>query len=229
MKTKTRQHKQQIIFSLMLASLLALGGCKSSRTLKGGAIGAGTGGAIGGIIGSNSDKTAQGAIIGAAIGGTAGALIGKYMDKQAEELEEDLNGASVERVGEGIKITFDSGILFDFDKINLTPEAEANIGELAKTLRKYNDTDILIEGHTDNKGSDLYNQQLSDARAESVALRLTNLDVSADRINMQGYGESMPLTDNSTEEGRQKNRRVEIAIIANKKLQRAAERGKLDS
>jgi outer membrane protein OmpA-like peptidoglycan-associated protein len=149
------------------------------------------------------------------------------MDKQAEELQQDLEGATVERVGEGIKITFDSGILFGFDQSALTPAAEKNIEELASTLKKYDDTNILIEGHTDNKGSELYNQQLSEARAENVALRLTELNVSSDRLTIHGYGESMPVADNSTEAGRQQNRRVEIAIIANKKLQRAAERGEI--
>jgi len=228
MKTKIFKLRKVYLLSFLMAGSLVLSSCNSSRTLKGGAIGAGAGGAIGGIIGSGSDHTAEGAIIGAAIGGTAGALIGRYMDKQAEELAADLEGATVERVGEGIKITFDSGILFGFDQSVLTPNAEKNIAELAETLKKYDDTNILIEGHTDNKGSELYNQKLSEARAESVALRLTNLNVASSRLQLQGYGESMPVADNSTEEGRHQNRRVEIAIMANKKLQRAAERGNLD-
>ncbi|RKD91117.1 OmpA family protein [Mangrovibacterium diazotrophicum] len=228
MKTKTFKPQRVLFLSLMIAGSVVLNSCNSSRTLKGGAIGAGAGGAIGGIIGSGSDHTAEGAIIGAAIGGTAGALIGRYMDKQAEELAADLEGATVERVGEGIKITFDSGILFGFDQSALTPEAEENIAELAETLQKYDDTNILIEGYTDNKGSEQYNLALSEARAESVALRLTNLNVASSRLQLEGYGESMPVADNSTEAGRQKNRRVEVAIMANKKLQRAAERGDLD-
>ncbi|WP_163708188.1 OmpA family protein [Mangrovibacterium lignilyticum] len=228
MKIKTFNYNRFLLTGLLLSGTMLLSSCNSSRTLKGGAIGVGAGGAIGGVIGSGSDHTAEGAIIGAAIGGTAGALIGRYMDKQAEELEADLEGATVERVGEGIKITFDSGILFAFDESNLTNDAAGNIAELAETLAKYDDTDILIEGHTDNKGSELYNQQLSEARAESVALRLSNLNVAAARMQLQGYGESAPVADNSTESGRQQNRRVEIAIMANKKLQRAAERDKLD-
>jgi len=228
MKTKTFKPQRVLFLSLMIAGSVILNSCNSSRTLKGGAIGAGAGGAIGGIIGSGSDHTAEGAIIGAAIGGTAGALIGRYMDKQAEELAADLEGATVERVGEGIKITFDSGILFGFDQSALTAEAEENIAELAETLQKYDDTNILIEGYTDNKGSEQYNLALSEARAESVALRLTNLNVASSRLQLEGYGESMPVADNSTEAGRKQNRRVEIAIMANKKLQRAAERGDLD-
>ena len=125
---------RNLVFLLVLLVPL---GCNTSKTLQGGAIGAGAGGAIGGAIGSKSDNTAKGAILGAVIGGTAGALIGNYMNKQAEELEEDLEGAEVERVGEGIKITFDSGILFAFDSSSLSGNAEDNIIELASTLKKY--------------------------------------------------------------------------------------------
>ncbi|QIA10018.1 OmpA family protein [Draconibacterium halophilum] len=206
---------------------MIIASCGTSKTFKGGAIGAGAGGAIGGLIGSKSDNTAKGAILGAAIGGTAGALIGNYMDKQAEELQEDLEGASVERIGEGIKITFDSGILFGFDSSELTYASKENIAELAETLKKYEETEILIEGHTDNKGSDSYNQELSERRAGSVADELKMLGVAASRISEVGYGEEMPIADNSTEEGRAQNRRVEVAIFANEKLKKAAEEGDL--
>ncbi len=209
----------------LVASVFLISSCNSSRTLKGGAIGAGSGGVIGGVIGSRSDNTAKGAILGAAIGGAAGALIGKYMDNQAEELQKDLEGAEVERIGEGIKITFDSGILFGFDSYALTPAASGNIQELAKTLNKYDDTEVVIEGHTDSKGSEAYNQRLSEQRASSVARFLQDLGVSGTRITEKGYGLNQPIADNSTEAGRAKNRRVEVAIFANKKLQRAAKRG----
>ncbi|WP_319482172.1 OmpA family protein [uncultured Draconibacterium sp.] len=215
------------ILPLMMAFIMIIASCSTSKTFKGGAIGAGAGGAIGGLIGSGSDNTAKGAILGAAIGGTAGALIGNYMDKQAEELQEDLEGADVERIGEGIKITFDSGILFGFDSSELTYASKENIAELAETLQKYEDTEILIEGHTDNKGSDSYNQNLSEKRAGSVADQLKILGVAATRISEAGYGEEMPIADNSTEEGRAQNRRVEVAIFANKKLKKAAENGDL--
>jgi outer membrane protein OmpA-like peptidoglycan-associated protein len=211
--------------ALFVISIITSGGCGASKTAQGGAIGAGAGGTIGGIIGSQSDETAKGAIIGAAIGGTAGALIGNYMDKQAKELEEDLKGAEVERIGEGIKITFDSGILFGFDSYQLTPNSEENIENLAKTLKKYEDTKILIEGHTDSKGSEEYNQDLSEKRAGSVGDYLKALGVTSSRISEVGYGEEQPVSDNSTAAGRQENRRVEIAIFANDKLKRAAKRG----
>ena len=228
---KTKSWKQTRIFVLPFALIIALllGSCNTSRTLRGGAIGAGAGGAIGGVIGSKSDNTAKGAILGAVIGGTAGALVGNYMDKQADELRNDLEGAKVERIGEGIKITFDSGILFGFDSSKLTPNSRENVSDLAKTLNKYDDTDILIQGHTDSKGTEDYNQELSEERATSVTNLLTDLNVSGKRITTVGYGETMPVADNSTEEGRRLNRRVEVAIYANNRLKRAAKRGTLDN
>lgn len=204
---------------------LVISGCSASRTAKGGAIGSGVGGAVGGVIGSQSDNTAKGAILGAMIGGTAGALIGNYMDKQAAELEADLEGAEVERVGEGIKITFDSGILYDFDSYALRDESEENLQELAETLNEYDDTEILIEGHTDNVGSDDYNQELSVDRAKSVENYLEELNIASSRLISRGYGEEQPIATNDTEYGRQQNRRVEVAIYANDELKRAAKRG----
>jgi outer membrane protein OmpA-like peptidoglycan-associated protein len=214
--------------AVLLSAVVFFASCNTTKTLQGGAIGAGAGGAIGGLIGSRSDNTAQGAILGAVIGGAAGAVVGKYMDKQAEELEQDLEGAEVERIGEGIKITFDSGILFGFASSELTPESRQNIAKMAETLQKYDDTEILIEGHTDDKGSDEYNQKLSERRAEEVGRTLASLNVKNNRIRQVGYGESMPVADNATEDGRAKNRRVEVAIYANEKLKKAAEKGKLD-
>ncbi len=216
-----------IRYLIILLALVVPFGCNTSKTTKGGAIGAGAGGAIGGVIGSRSDNTAKGAILGAMIGGTAGALIGKYMDKQAQELDEDLKGAKVERVGEGIKITFDSGILFAFDSDELSPAARENISNLAETLKKYEDTNVVVEGHTDNKGSDSYNKKLSQQRADSVSDMLTSLGVENSRISEVGYGENQPVADNSTEEGRRLNRRVEVAIFANDELKEAAQEGKI--
>lgn len=221
------------LFSLALILPMLFGltfiSCNTSKTLRGGAIGAGAGGTIGGIIGSQSDNTATGAILGAVIGGAAGAAIGNYMDKQAQELEQDLENAKIERVGEGIKITFDSGILFGFDSSDLSSEAEVNVADLAKILKKYEDTEIIIEGHTDNKGSDKYNLELSEERAHAVARLLKILDVAQNRISEVGYGEEKPVADNETEAGRSMNRRVEVAIYANEKLKKAAQKGDLSS
>jgi outer membrane protein OmpA-like peptidoglycan-associated protein len=202
-------------------------GCQANNTTKGGAIGAGVGGAIGGVIGNQSDNTAVGAIIGATVGGAAGALIGREMDKQAEELKRDLKGAKVERVGEGIKITFDSGLMFDLDSYLLKAETRDNLTELSKTLQKYDDTNILIEGHTDNTGTEVYNMNLSQKRASNVAKYLKDQGVKSGRVITEGYGENQPLASNETTEGRQNNRRVEVAIYANKKMKKLAEKGEL--
>ncbi len=201
-----------------------------SKTLKGGIIG-GLGGAVAGgvagrVIGGKSG-TAKGAIIGAAVGGTAGALIGRKMDKAAAELRRDLEGATVERVGEGIKITFASGILFNTNSAALTPEAAGNIDQLAATLNKYADTNVIIEGHTDTSGSDAINQPLSERRARAVANEITAQGVETGRITSKGYGSSQPVAENTSASGKAANRRVEVAIFANEKMQKAAKRGQL--
>ena len=209
---------------LVISISFALYGCSSwSRAEKGAVAGAAAGGAVGAAIGHQYDNTALGAILGAAIGGAAGAYIGNYMDKQAEEIERDIEGATVERIGEGIKITFDSGILFAVDKSDLQAEAQENLANLSVILHKYEDTDILIEGHTDATGTEDYNLELSRRRAQSVANKLSVDLISATRFTIMGYGEIQPIADNTTPEGRQENRRVEIAIMANDKLKKVAE------
>ncbi len=215
--------------SIGLCLLALVPACNMSRTAKGGAIGAGAGAGVGAVIGNQfgKDGSAVGAIIGAAVGGTTGALIGRHMDKQAEELQADLEGAEVTRVGEGIKITFDSGLLFAVDKSDLSGTATTNLGELAETLKKYDDTEVLIEGHTDADGSDAHNMELSEARAQSVRRQLIATGVKAGRLSTVGYGETQPVADNATAEGKSQNRRVEIAIYANDRMKKAAERGEL--
>jgi outer membrane protein OmpA-like peptidoglycan-associated protein len=151
------------------------------------------------------------------------------MDSQKEELDEELQNAKIERVGEGIKITFDSGILFQTASADLQPTAEENIAGLAGVLQKYGDTNILVEGHTDSQGAEAYNQTLSEQRATSVASKLLTLGVSSARISTVGHGELMPIADNETAEGRALNRRVEIAIFANDDLKEKAESGELSS
>jgi outer membrane protein OmpA-like peptidoglycan-associated protein len=207
--------------ALVLVLLVPLG-C-ATRTQTGAVIGAGSGAVVGGAIGHAAGNTAVGAIVGAAVGGAAGAYIGNYMDKQAEEIERDLEGAEVERVGEGIKITFDSGIMFDVARADLRAEAQSNLNQLSTILQKYSDTNILIEGHTDSQGSEDYNLELSQRRAQSVANHLSAQQVAATRFTMMGYGEAQPIASNESLEGRQQNRRVEIAIMANDKLKKAAE------
>jgi outer membrane protein OmpA-like peptidoglycan-associated protein len=215
------------IVSLALVAVLLIGlvGCASmSKKEKGALIGAAAGAAAGGLIGNKAGNTAIGAILGAAVGGAAGAYIGNYMDKQAEEMERDLEGAKIERVGEGIKITFDSGILFDINKATLRIPAQVNLQNLATILNKYEDTQILIEGHTDATGPEDHNMDLSIRRAQSVSTFLGGLGVVATRFNIMGYGETQPIADNETVDGRQQNRRVDIAIFANDKLKKAAEK-----
>ena len=216
-----------VTMALILLAAQILISCKASNTTKGGAIGAGVGGVIGGVIGHQSDNTAIGAIIGAAVGGTAGALIGRHMDKQAEELKNDLKGATVQRVGEGIIITFDSGLLFPLDSYQLQDATKSNLTQLAKTLNKYDDTDILIEGHTDSSGEDDYNQTLSEKRAREVENYLGSQQVKESRITTKGYGESQPLASNDTQAGRSSNRRVEVAIYANDEMKKLAKKGEL--
>ncbi len=208
-----------VILGLLLGSL----NCGMTRAQKGATIGATTGGVVGGVIGNATGNTALGAILGAAIGGAAGAYIGSYMDKQAAEIEKDIDGAEVERVGEGIKITFDSGIVFDVNKSDLKSQFQGELSELAVILKKYEDTEILLEGHTDATGSDEYNLELSKKRAQSVSNFLAGQGVTVNRFTIMGYGESQPIADNETTAGRQQNRRVEVAIYANDKLKKAAE------
>lgn len=213
--------------SLILIAFLTAGllGCASwTKSQKGAAIGTTAGAVIGGVIGDQAGNTARGAILGAVVGGIAGGIIGNYMDKQAAEMERDLAGAKIERIGEGIKVTFDSGILFDVDSASLRPEARENLENLAEILNKYDDTEILIEGHTDSTGPEDYNQGLSERRGSSVSSYLAGLGVRKVRLSTAGYGEMQPIALNDTPDGRQANRRVEVAIWANDKLKETAQK-----
>jgi outer membrane protein OmpA-like peptidoglycan-associated protein len=222
-KGKKLMLKKILTGFVIISFLMVTMGCAEwNRTQKGAAIGAGAGGAAGAIIGYATGATVAGILIGAAVGGVAGGFIGNYMDKQAAEIERDIQGAKVERVGEGIKITFSSGILFDVDKADLKDEPKAELTELSTILNKYADTNILLAGHTDATGSDEHNYELSRRRAQSVADYLTSQNVGSVRIATEGYGKSQPIADNDTVEGRAQNRRVEVAIWANEKLKKVA-------
>lgn len=228
MNTLISKHLSRLTVVLLVCSLslLGLAGCANlSKTEKGAVIGAGAGAAVGGAVGkATGNSTAKGAILGAVLGGAAGAVIGQQMDKQAEELENDLPDADVERVAEGIQVTFDSGILFDFDKSTLRPEARANLRELAQSLDRYDNTDLVIVGHTDSVGSDDYNYRLSQRRAEAAAGYLRSLGVSSSRMTTVGRGETEPVASNDTDYGRQQNRRVEVAIYANEEYREQVSR-----
>ncbi|HZJ00476.1 MAG TPA: OmpA family protein [Gemmatimonadaceae bacterium] len=201
--------------SLLAAGMLVSAGCASmNQKERGAVIGAGAGAAIGGVIGNQTGSTARGAIIGAVVGGAAGAIIGHQMDQQAKELDQSIPGAKVERVGEGIEVTFDSGLLFDFDSDRIRPDAAKNFQELANSLTKFGNSNLLIVGHTDSQGEDAYNMNLSQRRANSASAYLQSLGVPASRISTAGRGEAEPVATNDTDAGRQLNRRVEVAIYA---------------
>ncbi len=225
---KLRMNK--FIAILFMASTL-LYGCDATRNAsnkqKGAVIGSAGGAVIGGVIGNNTGdgNTALGAIIGGVVGGAAGAYIGNRMDKQAQEIEQEIPGAEVERVGEGINVTFDekSGVYFDTEKFTINAKSQETLNKLAAIFKEYPDTNILVEGHTDSSGSDSYNLTLSKNRAQAVTNYLVNNGVSKGRFETKWYGESQPKYDNNTADGRAKNRRVELAIVANEQLQREAE------
>lgn len=193
-----------------------LSGCAQTlnSTERGAVVGAGTGAAVGAVIGRNTGSTARGAILGAVLGGAAGAVIGRQMDRQAEEIEQNVEGATVERIGEGIAVTFESGILFPFDSDRLYPAGQANLRKLGDILRRNPGSEVLIVGHTDSVGDDSYNMGLSQRRASSAANYLISQGVPSSRIRTAGRGETEPIASNATDAGRAQNRRVEVAIFA---------------
>jgi len=209
--------------ALLTTFVLTATACASaSRKEKGAAIGAVAGATVGAVIGNNTGSTARGAIIGAVVGGTTGAIIGHQMDQQAKELKIEIPGAIVERVGEGIQVTFASGLLFDFDSDMIRPIAASNLENLAESLKKYPNTELLIVGHTDALGSTAYNQDLSMRRATSASQYLETQKISTSRMRASGKGELEPLATNDTEAGRQLNRRIEVAIFAGSKARTAS-------
>jgi outer membrane protein OmpA-like peptidoglycan-associated protein len=211
-------------FILLLSLTLVFAGCKTTRTQRGAAIGAGAGAAAGAIIGRTAGNTGVGAVIGATVGGVAGAIIGKKMDKQAEEIAREIPNAEViHQEGEqGIVVNFSSKVLFGTDKSDLNANSKATINDLASILNKYPDTDLTIQGHTDSTGPEAYNQTLSEKRAQSVANYLKLQGVTAERITSIGFGETQPVADNSTTEGRTENRRVSFVIVPNEKMKQDA-------
>ena len=224
MKTILRQSAA----ALLVCGLLF--GCNATKNAnkkqKGAVIGATGGAVIGGVIGNNvgEGNTALGAIIGAAVGGAAGAYIGNRMDRQAERIEEEIPGAEVQRVGEGINVTFteDAGVYFDTNKSAVKGTSAATLNKLAGIFKEYPNTNILIEGHTDSAGTDEYNWGLSQRRAESVADYLMSQGISSSRFTTKWYGETQPKASNETAAGKAQNRRVELAIVANDELKQEA-------
>jgi outer membrane protein OmpA-like peptidoglycan-associated protein len=206
-------------FALAMVTLITTASCASlNNKEKGAVIGAGGGAVVGGVVGKATGSTARGAIIGAAVGGAAGAIIGHQMDQKAKEIQGSVAGAEVTRVGEGLVVTFDSGLLFDFDSSVLRGESARNLDNLAANLSSFGDSRLLLVGHTDSQGSDDYNLDLSRQRSASVASYLESQGVSAARVETAGRGETEPIASNDTDAGRQQNRRVEIAVYASDKM-----------
>jgi outer membrane protein OmpA-like peptidoglycan-associated protein len=211
-------HGKSIALGLLVTAAggSLLTGCQTLNNKERGAIiGAGAGAAVGGVIGNQTGSTARGAIIGAVVGGAAGAIIGHQMDQQAKEIKQNIPGAVVERVGEGIQVTFESGLLFDYNSDRIKPTAAENLRNLARSLNNYPNTDLVIVGHTDDIGSDQFNLDLSRRRAQAAASYLASLGVNSARLRTYGRGEEEPAAANTNETGRQQNRRVEVAIFAN--------------
>ncbi|NAS31467.1 OmpA family protein [Flavobacteriaceae bacterium R38] len=213
-------------------SVLLLTGCEAIKNAnnkqKGAVIGA-TGGAIlGAIIGNNvgSGNSELGAVIGGVVGGGAGILIGNKMDKQAQRIEEEIPGAQVERIDNGIVITFDenSGVYFDTNKYNINTDSQTILDRLSGVMKEYPQTNIIVAGHTDNVGTESYNLTLSRQRANAVTNYLVKSGIPGNRFTTVYYGESQPITDNSTAEKRAKNRRVTLGIVPNEQMKQEAKR-----
>ncbi len=182
--------------------------------LGGAAVGAGAGALIGG-----KKRAGRGALIGGITGAVVGGAIGNYLDRQAAEMKRRIPEADVVRQGDRLYVALPSGILFDVDKDQVKPEAQSSLFTAADILIKYPDTYVTVEGHTDSTGSHEYNQGLSERRAMRVQDVLIRSGVPPGRLSIRGYGETDPIADNSTPEGRQLNRRVQLEIRPNEKLQ----------
>lgn len=219
-----------VILSLLLVMMTS---CKAvdnaNNEQKGAVIGASGGALLGAILGNNVGKGGKGglgAVIGGVVGGTAGILIGKKMDNQAQKIEEEIPGATVVRVDDGIVITFDeqSGVYFATDKYNINAKSQETLNKLAAVFIEYPDTNILVVGHTDSVGNENYNMTLSQNRAQSVTNYLKGKGLSSGRFTTHWFGEEQPTHDNNTAEGRSKNRRVNIAIVPNDTMKNEAEK-----
>lgn len=226
--------------SLIVAIVMLMAtGCetakKTNKTQRGAAIGTAGGAVIGGIIGNNvgnKNNTVLGAIIGGVIGGVAGGIIGNKMDKQAEKIKNEIPGADVQRVGEGIVVTFNEknpdgskmGVYFDFDKSDLTSNSKLALDKMIQIFKEYPETNLLVEGHTDDKGTASYNLALSQKRANAVGDYLKRFSVTPSRLTINGYGETQPKVENVTDANRAENRRVEFAITANDKMKEEAKK-----
>lgn len=222
---------------MIAGAIIVCSGCDSTKRMskqdKGVVVGTTSGAVIGGVIGNNvgnKKNTALGAIIGAVVGGVAGGIIGNKMDRQAEAIKDEIPGAEVTRVGEGINVTFDeknpdgskAGVYFATEMYDINSNSKLALDKLVKVFSTYPETNILIEGHTDDKGTESYNQTLSTRRAKAVGSYIKSAGIAASRLTIKWYGEMQPKVDNTSDANRAENRRVEFAITANDKMKEAA-------
>ncbi|GEQ86401.1 membrane protein [Patiriisocius marinistellae] len=225
--------KKISILAMSIVLVAGMTSCEATRNAnnkqKGAVIGATGGAVLGAILGNNIGKGGNGelgAVIGGVVGGGAGVLIGNRMDKQAQKIETEIPGAKVERVDDGIVVTFDenSGVYFETAKYNINSASQSTLDKLAGVLIEYPDTNVLVVGHTDSVGSDVNNMTLSKNRAMSVTNYFTGTKgLSSSRFTTNWYGEQSPMGDNATAEGRAMNRRVNIVIVPNEKMKQDAQ------
>ena len=223
--------KKFVVLALSAAVLLT--GCEAynntNKAQRGAVVGAAGGALLGAILGNNvgsGQNSELGAVLGTVVGGAAGAVIGNQMDKQAKKIEEEIPGADVKRVDEGIVVTFDenSGVYFDTAKHNINEKSKQTLDKLAAILKEYPDTNVLVAGHTDSQGQDAYNMGLSQRRAQAVTNYFKSKGLAGSRFTTKWYGEKNPIASNDTAEGRAKNRRVNVVIVPNEKMKAEAKK-----
>ena len=210
--------------AVIVAAVIA-GGCKTlepysgdeqtSKATRGALIGAAAGAVVGLVSGDDAVERRQRALIGAGVGAIAGGSIGYYMDRQEAELRAELEGTgvSVTRIGDNITLNMPGNVTFATDSSDLSPAFFDVLNSVGKVLKEYDQTVVEVAGHTDNTGSEAYNQGLSERRASSVSQFLQTKKVSSERLIVVGMGELRPVAENTSTSGRQTNRRVEITMV----------------
>ena len=224
--------KKFVVLALSAAVLFT--GCEAynntNKAQRGAVVGAAGGALLGAILGNNvgnGQNSELGAVLGTVVGGAAGAVIGHQMDKQAKKIEEEIPGADVKRVDDGIVVTFDEnngGVYFDTNKYNINNKSRQTLDKLSAILKEYPDTNVIVAGHTDNVGKDEYNLGLSQRRAQAVTNYFKSKGLASSRFTTKWYGEKNPIASNDTAEGRAKNRRVNVVIVPNEKMKADAKK-----
>ena len=219
---------------LVMSAAILLVSCEAynntNKAQRGAVIGAAGGALLGAILGNNvgsGQNSELGAVLGTVVGGAAGAVIGNQMDKQAKKIEEEIPGADVKRVDDGIVVTFDEnngGVYFDTNKYNINNKSKQTLDKLSAILKEYPDTNVIVAGHTDNVGKDEYNLGLSQRRAQAVTNYFKSKGLVGSRFTTKWYGERNPVASNETADGRAKNRRVNVVIVPNEKMKADAKK-----